>query len=254
MTKIHLIVPDPHATPGFNNDRAILVGKLIADIKPDVVVNLGDTASMDSLASYDKGKRSFHGRTYRADIDAAIDFNDRLWHEVKKTKKRLPYRVILEGNHEQRITRAIEIQEELDGAISFDHLEYPRYYDDIVRYNGTTPGVIEIDGILYAHYFISGVLGKPIGGDHPGYSLLTKGYTSQTCGHIHTLDWCIRTSAGGQKVHGLVAGVCQDYVSPYAGNANNLWWRGVIVKRGVEDGNYDPEFISLERLKGVYNV
>lgn len=251
---IHLVIPDPHATPEHNNERASLIGKLILDARPDVVINLGDCASMDSLASYDKGKKSFHGRTYRSDIDSAIDFNDRLWNDVKKQKKKMPYRVILEGNHEQRIQRAIEIQEELDGAISFDHLEYNRYYNDIIRYSGTSPGVIEIDGILYSHFFISGILGKPIGGEHAGYSIITKALRSATCGHIHTLDYCIRTDGAGRRLHGLVAGCALDYEPHYAGNANKLWWRGVILKKNVEEGNYDVEFISLDRLRKEYST
>jgi predicted MPP superfamily phosphohydrolase len=42
MGKTHLIIPDPHAHPDFNNDRAVWLGELIKDLKPDVVVNLGD--------------------------------------------------------------------------------------------------------------------------------------------------------------------------------------------------------------------
>jgi len=252
LSKIHQILPDPHASPDFNNDRAEYIGKLILDLKPDVLVNLGDCADMGSLSAYDKGKRSFQGRTYNRDINAAIDFNDRLFAPIRAAKKRLPYRVILEGNHEQRITRAIELQPELEGAIGFDDLDYPRYYDEVVRYRGSSPGIIEIDGIAYAHYFISGVMGRPISGEHPAYSLLSKGFVSATAGHLHTLDYCVRTNAHGIRQQCLIAGVGQDYDSPFAGNANDLWWRGVIIKRNVENGQYDPEFISLKRLKEIY--
>ena len=34
--------------------------------------------------------------------------------------------------------------------------------------------------------------------------------------------------------------------------ANNEWWKGVIVKRNIQDGYYEPEFVSLERLRDVY--
>lgn len=252
MSNKHLVVPDPHAAPGYSNVRADWIGRLILDERPDTVIVLGDLADIPSLSSYDKGKKSFQGRTYKADITSALEFNDRLWAPIRAAKKRFPYRVILEGNHEYRITRAIELQPELEGAIGFDDLDYHRYYDEVVRYRGSSPGIIEVDGVAYAHYFISGVMGRPIAGEHPAYSLFTKGAVSATAGHLHTLDYCVRTNALGIKTQCLVAGVAQDYDSPFAGNANDLWWRGVIVKRNVENGQYDPEFISLKRLKEIY--
>ena len=106
MSKTHLIIPDSHAHPGHDNERAIWLGKLIKDIKPDVVINLGDAADMPSLSGYEKGLKSFHGRRYIDDINSHLDFQDKLWHTIKKTKKKLPYRVFLHGNHEYRIHRA----------------------------------------------------------------------------------------------------------------------------------------------------
>lgn len=253
MSRTHLVIPDTHAHYKYNNKRAEYLGRFIAELKPDVVIHLGDSADMPSLAGFDKGKKSFQGRTYRADIDAHLDFQDKLWNEVRKTKKKLPYRVMLEGNHEHRITRAIELQPELEGTIGLSDLQVSRYYDHFVPYDGGTPGVFKVDGVHYAHYFISGVMGRAISGEHPAYSLLTKQYTSCTAGHLHLLDHSIRTNADGSKIHGLLAGVYQDYESDWAGEANKLWWRGVVLKRNVDGrGNYDPAFISLEYLKKHY--
>ena len=251
-SKIHLIVPDPHAHPDHNNDRADLLAKLIIDLRPDVVVNLGDQWDMSSLSGYDKGRKSFEGRSVKRDIDAGKEFSERMWGPVKASKKRLPRRIFLEGNHEQRIRRAVDEARQLDGWLGIKDLEIDRWYDEFVPYNGNTPGTITIDGITYAHYFVSGVMGRNIGGEHPAYSLLTKEFVSCTAGHIHVLDWCERTTVNGRKIMGLVAGVFQDYNSDWAGEVNKLWWRGVVIKRNVENGTYDPEFISLARLKKEY--
>lgn len=249
----HLVVPDPHAHPDHDNNRADWLAKLIKDIKPDVVINLGDSADMPSMASYDKGTKGFQGRNYRLDIDSHLDFQHRMWDPVKRSKRKMPRRVVLEGNHDYRIKRAINAQPELEGAISFDHLELGNFYNDVVEYNGQTPGVIGIDGIHYAHFFVSGVMGRPIGGEHPAYQLLTKEFVSCTCGHVHTADLCYRTSVGGKKIIGCVAGVYQDFDSGWAGEVNKLWWRGVVIKRNVEDGHYDPQFVSIEALRKEYN-
>ena len=252
MSKIHLVIPDPHAHYQHHNKRAEWVGRLIADLKPDEVINMGDGADMPSLSSYDRGKGNFSGRTYKQDIDAWLDFDDRMWHYIRKLKKKRPTATFLEGNHEERMKRAVNIQPELEGMIGLHDMNLKKNYHRIVEYKGSTPGVINIDGINYAHYFISGIMGRPIGGLHPAYSLLTKEFRSCTSGHIHVLDFCERTAITGDKQLGLVCGVFQDYDSDWAGEINKLWWRGVIIKRNVENGYYDPEFISIERLRKEY--
>lgn len=207
---------------------------------------------MPSLSSFDKGTRSAMGRTYRADVDAGLDFNTRLWDEVKATKRKLPRRVFIEGNHEYRIKKAINYQPELEGAISFNDLQLSRFYDDVVEYNGRSPGVIEIDQINYSHFFISGVMGKPIGGTHAAYSILQKCHSSCTAGDLHLLSYDVQTGANGRRIQGLVAGCGMDYDAPWAGEANRLWWRGVVVKRDVENGCYNPQFVSMEALRKEY--
>ena len=249
---IHLVLPDIHAHPDHHNNRADLLAKLIIDLKPDVVINLGDQFDLPSLSGYDKGKRSFVGRSYRADIDAGLEFTDRLWGPVKATKKRLPHRIYLEGNHEHRIEKALDLSPEMEGTIGFKDLDLEKHYDDVIKYDGSTPGVVEVDGIYYAHFFISGVMGRPISGEHPAYSLSTKLGSSVTAGHLHTLDYNVRTSVEGSKRHSLVAGCFFDYNSDWAGKANDLYWRGVIVKRNVENGSYDPEFVSMSQLEKIY--
>lgn len=252
MSRTHVVIPDPHAHYQHHNRRAEWAGKLIADIKPDVVVVGGDLADMPSLSGYDKGKKSFQGRTYRADIDAAHDFNDRLWSPVRKTKKKQPEKHVIIGNHEWRIPKAINLQPELEGTISLKDLEYEYWYDEVTSYYNTRdPGVVNIDGINYAHFFVSGVMGKPIGGQRPASAILAKRHESCTAFDLHLVDYFVDNTVSG-KIQGLVAGCFQDYDSDWAGQANKLWWRGLIVKRNVENGNYDPQFISLENLRKEY--
>lgn len=252
MTKIHVVIPDAHAHYKHHNKRADYVGRFIADIKPDTVIDIGDSADFPSLSSYDKGKRSFHGRTYAADVASYLDFQDRLWSATKRAKRKLPLRVRLIGNHEQRIDRALELQPELDGAIGYADLELERYYDIVVPYNGGSPGVIELDGIHYAHYFTSGVLGKPVSGEHPAHSLLQKKFQSCTQGHNHTFDYKRKTKADGTKINGLIAGCLIDYNTDWAGEPEKLWDRGVAVKTDVENGDYSLTWVSLATLKRKY--
>jgi len=249
----HLVIPDPHAHPKHHNRRAEWLGKLILDVKPDVVVEMGDLADMPSLSSYDKGKKSFEGRRYKDDINAAIDFNDRLWSTVRAAKRAMPRRYKLIGNHEERIDRIANSSPELDGVCSLDDLQLWRYYDEVIGYEGIAPGTVEVDGVTYAHYFVSGIQGRAISGEHPGHALVTKQFQSLTCGHSHLADVCFRTSANGRKIIGCVVGCYLDYPADWCGaNIQKLWWSGVVVKRNVENGVYDPEFISIGAIKKAY--
>lgn len=248
----HLVIGDPHAHYLQSNHRADILSRVIADIKPDVVVNMGDQADMPSLSSYDVGKRSFHGRTYDADVTACVEFSHRVFAPLKKKKKKLPRFVILEGNHEHRIERALDLSPELEGTISFNDLGYQDYYDDIVRYNGNTPGSISIDGLTYAHFFVSGIKGYPLGGEHAADSHIAKLYTSTVSAHTHLFDYSIRTNTYGKKIMGLVAGCYLDYHADWAGEINRLWDKGICVLRNVSDGTYDLQWISLQALEKEY--
>lgn len=248
LSKTHLIIPDSHAHPDFKNQRYEWLGHLINDIKPDVVVDIGDWFDMPSLCSYDKGTKGFEGRRYKRDIDAGLDAQDRMMSIVRKQKKKLPRFIRTLGNHEDRISRAISRDPVLEGTIGLADLQSKEY--GFEEYPFLTPVVV--DGVTYQHYFVAGVSGRPMGGERHGATLIAKNLSSSTCGHSHLFDHTVRTSVGGKRLHGLVVGVYQDYHADFAGPANQIWDAGVCIKRGVEGGDYDLERISLKRLKAEY--
>lgn len=250
--KKYLIVGDIHSCPEVPNDRADWLANMIIDQRPDVVVNLGDALDLASLSSYDKGKRSSIGRSYRADLECHLDFQERMWQPVKARKKKMPERVFLEGNHEYRLERALDLSPEYVGAIGFDDFRLDDYYDQIVRYEGGTPGVIELDNILFSHYFVTGVSGRPISGERPAHMLLDK--TGQSCiaGHIHTLDYAVRQNINGRVRSGLINGTYSDHIPGWAGVIGHLWRPGLSVLHNVEDGNFDFEWWSLNRVRETY--
>jgi len=216
------------------------------------VVNIGDGADLESLALYDKGKRSFAGKSYAGDVESYLDSQSRTWDAVKARKKKMPDRYFFIGNHEQRIDRALDLSPELEGTIGYKDLQLDEYYDEVIPYTGNTPGIKNIEGILFGHYFITGVMGRSISGEHPAYSLLTKKFKSAVQGHTHLLDYCVRTNGDDDKIFGLVCGVFQDYDAPWAGEINKLWWRGVVILDNVEDGQFDLRCISLKQLEKAY--
>jgi hypothetical protein len=249
-----VIIPDQHAHPEHHNNRADWLGQLLKDLKPDLVLNLGDCADMASLSSYDKGTRAFAGKSYKKDIDAHLDFQERMWAPLKKTKKRMPYRVVHEGNHEHRIERALDLSPELVGTIGFKDFLFEEYYDEVIRYRGGTPGIYKFENILSSHFFITGVSGRPLGGEHPAHSLISKNKISSIAAHSHLYDYCTQTNIDGQTYNGLVAGCYQDYINDWSGNVGELWRPGITVLRNVANGDFDVEFIKLDTLRKEYGT
>lgn len=251
-----LVIPDSHAHPDYNNDRFKWLGQFIMDRRPDIIVDIGDSADMASLCQYDKGTLRAEGRRYTEDLRAYHDAQRKLWAPLKKYNKQQaknkkkqwwPHRVKCMGNHEQRILRAGLADPAMHGHLSIQDLNEDRYYDE--TYGFLEPYIVE--QIAFQHYFTSGVMGNPISGIHPAANLVRKNYMSCVAGHSHMRDYWESTRPDGHRVFGLVVGCYVDY-RPEWTSESDRWWSGVVVLHDVKDGGADVEFIGLEALRRTY--
>ncbi len=249
MGKTHLVIPDAHAHPDYNNNRFNYLGKLIADVKPDTVVCIGDWWDFASLCSHSK-KVEIEGARYQADLNAGHDAMERMFYEIKKHKKKLPRFVFTMGNHDIRPDKFVEDNPVFQGRISTDDLQLEDLGWEV--YPFLDPA--RIDGVAYAHYVVSGVMRKPVGGVNVARTLCLKTMESTTVGHGHYFDVAVVNGTLGRKLMGAAVGCYVDYSANYAGIANEQWDRGVLVKHDVDNGVYDPEWISLDRIRRVYGA
>ncbi len=257
LTNIHIVIPDTQAKPGVSTEHLDWIGRYIVDQfagRDNVtIVHLGDHWDMPSLSSYDKkGGTRLEGQRIVADIRAGNDafavlnapineYNAR--RREFKEKQWAPRRVLLRGNHENRIERAVDDDAQLEGFLSLDLLESPGW--EVVPF--LKP--IFIDGVGYAHYWQNTMTGRPLGG-----MVLTRLKTlghSFTMGHQQLLDYAMRFVAGRSQ-HGLVAGACYLHDEDYKGYQGNAHWRGIVVCHDVRDGSYDPMMVSLDYLRRRY--
>ena len=250
---IVLVIPDTQVKPGVLTDHLRWIGSYMVDhfagAKNLTVVHLGDHWDMESLSSYDKGKKSAEGKRVKADIDAGnagfVLLNQALeeYNEKRRKNKEKTWypkrRVLLRGNHEDRITRACDDEAALDGFLSLDLLKSPGW--EVIDY--LKPVVI--DGVAYAHYFYNPMNGRPYGGAAAG-RLKTIG-RSFTQGHQQLLDYSLRF-VGEKSQHGLVVGACYLHDENYKGWQGNAHWRGIVIKHEVKEGSYSPMFVSLDYL------
>src|ERR1043165_5259660 len=100
MTAIDiLVVGDAHAKPGVSNRRFDWLGKYIVETRPKVVVDMGDWSDMESLSSYDKGKKSFEGRRYKKDIAAGAEARQRVADHLRRVRQRYAPRLVALGGN-----------------------------------------------------------------------------------------------------------------------------------------------------------
>lgn len=255
MSTVHIFIPDSQIKPGVPLDNLTWIGNYIVEEfadRPNVnIIHAGDFADMPSLSQYDKGTKKMEGRTYQADLDISNEawkiLNDpiELHNAVKRRKKEkiwTPRKIITLGNHEDRITRAINHNPQLEGILSLEKLEFEKYGWEVIPY--LQP--IWIDNIAYAHYFYNPLTSKPFSGENILLRIKTLSH-SFSMGHQQVLQYGLRNTNKGPQ-HGLVAGSSYLHPEDYLGPQGNAHWRGIVVKHQVKNGSYDPMFVSLEYL------
>ena len=251
MSKTHFIIPDTQCKPGLTYEHLTAAGNYILAKRPDVIVHLGDHWDMPSLSDYDKGKKSYEGRRYKADIEAGNKGMDALMAPIEKYNNRQrknkkpiykPRKVFLTGNHEQRIQRVVERDAILEGAIGYHDFNLEKYEWEVYDFLE----IVEIDGISYSHYFYNPNTGKPYGGKC--HTKLNNVGFSFTMGHQQGKDIAEKHLSNGKTLRGLVAGSFYTHDEDYKGYQGNIHFRGCIMKHEVEDGNYCLMELSIDYL------
>lgn len=250
----HFILPDVQAKPGVDFNYLTRIGEYIVDKKPEKIICLGDFADMPSLSSYDVGKKAYEGRRYLADIEAATEAMEALLnplgrYNIQQRKNRKvtynPEMIMLYGNHENRINRAVNNDAKLEGLISLDDLNYEFYgwktYPFLER--------VIVDGVAYSHYFVTGVAGRPA---VSAQAQLNKQHMSCVAGHQQGLQIHTGYKADGTILTSIIAGSCYEHDEDYMGPQGNQHWRGVLMLNDVHNGGFEPMPITLKYLKEKY--
>src|SRR5512139_1158350 len=251
---VHMVIPDTQVKPGHDFTYLNKIGKYMVDKKPDTIVQIGDFADLESLSSYDKGKKSFEGRRYLADIKASHDAMQAFLEPLKeyntkakknKEKRYNPRMILTMSNHENRINRAVELQPELEGVLTTDHLEYEKFGFEVYPFLE----VVHVDGVAYSHFFTSGILGRPV---TSARALLTKKHQSCVMGHVQTMDIATDYRADGTPILGLFAGCCYEHNEDYLGPQGNAHFRGFHMLYEVKNGSFYHHAISLAYINEKY--
>jgi hypothetical protein len=254
----HLIIPDTQIKPNTPTNHILAAANFAVKKKPDVIVILGDWWDMPSLSSYEKkGSKFFEGKRILEDIkvgnEAMTLFMSALNLEEYNAKRKKnkhkqwnPRIVLLMGNHEHRIQRFLAENPQQEGLISYDLLNTT----GLEVYNYQVP--IRIDGIAYCHNFVNpdSLIKSVVTGTIE--NKLSKLKMTFTAGHQQRLQFGISYDGLGNPVKGLVAGRFYQHDEAYMGPQGQADWSGIIMKYEVNNGDYDPSFISTNYLLDKY--
>lgn len=252
---IHLVIPDTQIRPGVPLDHLAALSNYIVHVRPDVIVQIGDFADMHSLSTYDQGRKAGEGARYEDDIQAGKmgmqalmsgieEYNNRA--RRQKLRQYKPVQILTLGNHEQRINKHVNQYPILSGRLSTDDLGYRDWGWEVHDFLE----VVELDGILYSHFFPRNAQGRVVQSyrGSPSAALqVRREMQSCTSGHLQGLDFAIHQT-GTRRFYGLIAGSFYMHEEDYLTPQGTAYWRGVIVKHQVKDGEYDPMFVSMDYL------
>ncbi len=260
----HLVIPDTQCRPGVDLEHLRWAGRYALQKRPDVIVHLGDHWDMPSLSSWDSGAtKAKEDRRYMAELYAenedsdigagnrgldlfmeAIDKHNRKAPKARKYKPRL---VMLRGNHEHRIGRAIEAEPWLAGALGYHHFNDRAHGWEVHEF--LQPVVV--NGVSYCHFYVRNAHGQVTQskrGQASARAQVIREQMSATAGHKQGLDVAIVGSGAGMR-RGIIAGSFYSHEEDYLTAQGNDHWRGILLKHDVHDGKYDLCEVSLDFLR-----
>lgn len=238
------VIPDAQIRRGVPIEHIKWAGAYLARKQPDVIVCLSDWWDMPSLSTHDApGSIKRWNRSYREDVDAGIEAREIFENELAKAKGYDPYKEEVEGNHEDRIDRAIiRNPNELYGVISKKDLKREQFG---WRVHPFLQPVI-IGGVAFCHYFPRGVMGKAI--QSPNI-LLQHLHMSAFAGHQQGRDTAYSRRADGGTLTAIISGSFYQHDEPYMSPLANKHWRGMWMLHEVNDGQFDEMAVSINFLK-----
>jgi len=250
----HLIIPDTQDKPGVPQTHWSWLGHYIADKRPEVIIHLGDATDLQSLSYWDKKKKSAEvsERSYQKDLDSLERAMDKL-HAPWVNAKYDPVLIFCRGNHEQRYNRYIADNPEMRHSLA----DPANIFRDLGWKTNAFLSPVKVDGILYAHYFTRTSTGNETGtskkyGASNATLQLKANMTSCTAGHKPGFDYKMLSTPRG-PIHGLIAGsFYQHKETAYRSAQGSDYWRGVVMKYRVRNGDYDIHKISIGYLKEKY--
>lgn len=248
-----VVIGDSHAHPDIPNHRYEWAGDFIAERRPDIVVDIGDSADMASLLFCDGPpvrKIDFERRRYFEDVEAYVDAKERLTRRIPKDTRL----VKTDGNHEFRIERLCAWEPKLRGWVDATDLRDAALGWELVPF--LQP--IMIGGVAFCHYWKApGSSDRPIAGVMPTRASILKlpGSFHRVQGHTHRFEWYEIPDGQGSRITSIMAGCYFDPDSSshdWAGSDTHGWRPGLLELWTTKGTIIDFRWTSYESIQQRY--
>jgi hypothetical protein len=243
LGRMHIVIPDVQAKPGVRLDHLTWVGNYIAEKRPDAVICIGDFADMEALSKYDVGTIRGENKRLKKDLDVAREAMDLLMAPIRKAPDYAPELHLTMGNHEHRLDRFANEHPYLEEVVGTHMLRYEEWGWKVHPF--LKP--VSIDGVDYAHYFISGTMGRPASSARVMRNKRTR---SAIMGHVQQTEVDFDPLSHQWFIF---CGLCCLHDEEYLGPQGNNHRRQILVLHEVEEGRFDPMFVSLRFLEKAYS-
>lgn len=245
-----LYIPDGQVRKDVPLDWIDWVAQAIVDYLPDYIVCGGDWHDFPSLNGHEQpGSAPLEGLRYADDLAAGNEAFARLCKpmeaEIERRRKNHkprwePRKVVTIGNHEIRADRVASNNPKLMGTIGSEDCDFR----DWERHEFLK--IVELEGILFSHYFQSSHSNRPIGGSIP--NKLSRIGSSFVHGHVQGLDMGTKMMANGKTLWGVQAGSCYLHEESYRGAQGQRHFRGLVILNEAHNGECCPMVLSLDYL------
>jgi hypothetical protein len=221
-----LVWGDAHDSPAIHDkSRFRHLGRLAAELSPDLMVDIGDSLDLDSLSTHsipgsmdDRAKPAF--LTEIASLtDAYGEFN-----ETAPSADLIP-RYHLDGNHCYRADRFENINPTTEGVYTLPLRQvFARYGFSTKKYREW----LFIEGVGFTHAPING-MGREVGGVNANQTVARETTFSVVWGHTHKRELINRPKFGiGNQITVFNTGsmMPHGYIKQYAGLSQTGWTYG----------------------------
>jgi hypothetical protein len=243
-------IGDAHDSPHLDDkSRFVHIGKHINAVRPDVVVQIGDFMTADSVSTH-AGNHTIEGKhkpTFNDDLNSfrlALDaFNDGLGSFN-------PEKHVTLGNHELRLLKFEQEHPETEGMIGEKlHLALSDRGWKYSPYGEAT----FYGGVAFLHCAINR-MGKSFGGKNSELQVANELLTDCVVGHSH-----IKRVHKAPKLHhrhvtvvNVGCALPEGYIEPYAKVAQTGWSYGVMTLTIKDNHIQDDEWVSMATLAERY--
>lgn len=245
-------IGDAHDSPKLpDKSRFRWAGKFIAEKKPDIVIQIGDFFTFDSINSYDAPGSGRHRQlpTFREDIESGEQALSALDEGLDgyECEKHCTL-----GNHEDRVLSYEDRNPQVEAMLQLEH-------DRLLTRHGWSysPYAMPyfVGGVAFSHVPLT-IMSRPLGGELTSANVALKAVNDWVYGHNHRADVARRPKLGGVHTTALNLGcyLPDGHVERYikVGSMHG-WWYGIweISISGGRIKSYGQHAISeLEERYG----